>query len=483
MDHWKHVLLTHWGIDAQLRQLDGEYDLNFLAETDTGGGYVLKAMRPGCEDWLVNLQIEAMDHIQDKAPSALIPRIIPTPDGARVLHLADETGAQRLIWLIERLPGRCYAKVAPKTEALIHQIGAALGQTAKALQDFQHDALDREFKWNLMQAGWIGDELSCITNPDHRALIKTIHAGFDAIKPKLDGLPQQAIHNDANDYNILVDGRLLNRSLSGLIDFGDMCAAPRICDVAVAAAYLVLDHPNPEAALAAFVSGYHAAYPLTAAEVDLIWPLLRMRLAVSVVNSTLMAADNPDDPYVTISQAPAWRFLETHDLHPGLLSARLRAACGFPVVDGADRVIAWLDQERGNFAPVMGKDLSDAPLGSLSVEHSTWPQNPFHMPLSEAARVGEEFEDNGRIWLGYYHEPRLIYAEPAFRKGPWKASDRRTVHLAVDAFAPAGTPLLAPYDGTVFVAETAPDIWTMAGSSSCPTKRPRATPSIRSTAI
>ena len=47
MDHWKHVLLTHWGIDAQLRRLDGEYDLNFLAETDTGDGYVLKAMRPG----------------------------------------------------------------------------------------------------------------------------------------------------------------------------------------------------------------------------------------------------------------------------------------------------------------------------------------------------------------------------------------------------------------------------------------------------
>lgn len=453
MDHWTQVLLTHWGIDARLRRLDGEYDLNFLAETDAGTGYVLKAMRPGCKDWLVDLQIKAMDHIQDKAPNALIPSIIPTSGDTRFVHCADETGAQRLVWLIERLPGQCYAKTAPKTDSLIHQIGAALGQTAKALQDFQHDALERDFKWDLMQAGWIGDELSCITQSDRRTLLESIHAGFKAVKPALDCLPKQAIHNDANDYNILVDGGLLNRSLSGLIDFGDMCAAPRICDVAVAAAYLVLDHPNPEAALAAFVSGYHDAYPLTASEIDLIWPLLRTRLAVSVVNSTLMAADNPDDPYVTISQAPAWRFLETYDLHPGLLSARLRAACDLPVVDGADRVMAWLDQERGNFAPVMCEDLSGAPLGSLSVEHSIWPQNPFHMPLSEAARVGEEFEDNGRIWLGYYQEPRLIYAEPAFRKGPWKASDRRTVHLAVDAFAPAGTPLHAPYDGTVFVAE------------------------------
>ena len=37
-------------------------------------------------------------------------------------------------------------------------------------------------------------------------------------------------------------------------------------------------------------------------------------------------------------------------------------------------------------------------MGSLSVENSTWPQNPFHMPLDEAARVGEEFGEGP--WLG-----------------------------------------------------------------------------------
>ena len=56
-------------------------------------------------------------------------------------------------------------------------------------------------------------------------------------------------------------------------------------------------------------------------------------------------------------------------------------------------------------------------------------------------------------WLGYYSEPRLIYAEPGFRKGPWKASDRRTVHLAVDVFAPAGSVLHAPLSGRVEAVE------------------------------
>ncbi|KPD14403.1 aminotransferase class III-fold pyridoxal phosphate-dependent enzyme [Phaeobacter sp. 11ANDIMAR09] len=452
--HWADALRTHWGITAELRQLDGEYDLNFRAEASDGSAYIFKAMRPGCEAALVEMQVLAFQHIAKAAPELPCPRVIESAQGSAMLSIADETGSERLCWMLECLPGQCYAKSAPKTLNLIHEVGAVLGGAGKALVDFQHPGLARDFKWDLMQAGWISAEIDSITDPAKQTLIQEIETEFSKLEPVLGTLPKQAIHNDANDYNIMVAGEHTEpRQVSGLIDLGDMCAAPRICDLAIAAAYIVLDHSDPEGALAALVAGYHSAYPLTPQEVDLIYPLLRARLAVSVVNSTLMAVENPDDPYVTISQAPAWRFLETHDLHPGLLAARLRAACDLPVVDGADRVMGWLEAERGNFAPLMGVDLKDAPMGSLSVENSTWPQNPFHMPLEEAARVGEEFEDQGRIWLGYYHEPRLIYAEPAFRKGPFKASNRRTVHLAVDAFAPDFTPMYAPLDGEVFVVE------------------------------
>ena len=452
--HWQSALAQHWGIKAEFTRLDGEYDLNFLAKDEDGAGYIVKVMRADCEDWLVDMQVKAFEHITARQPDLPCPRVIRTTQGASLMRIADEAGRERLVWVLNQLAGQCYAQVHPKSAALIREIGGVLAGSARALADFQHAGLARDFKWDLMRAGWIESDLNCITDLKRRAIITDIHTAFAALLPTLESLPKQAIHNDANDYNIMVTGHLSEpRRVSGLIDLGDMCAAPRVCDLAIAAAYIVLDHATPEMALAALVSGYHAVNPLSPSEIDMIWPLLRARLAVSVVNSTLMAAENPNDPYVTISQAPAWRFLEGVELHAGLLNVRLRAACGLPVVDGADRVQAWLEKERGNFAPLMGQDLSDAPLGSLSVESSTWPQNPFHLPLEEAARVGEEFEDNGRIWLGYYHEPRLIYAEAAFRNGPWKASDRRTVHLAVDAFAPAQTPLFAPLRGEVFVAE------------------------------
>ena len=39
----------HWGLDARLMRLDGEYDLNFLVRSHQRAGlHVLKVMRAGC---------------------------------------------------------------------------------------------------------------------------------------------------------------------------------------------------------------------------------------------------------------------------------------------------------------------------------------------------------------------------------------------------------------------------------------------------
>ncbi len=451
-NHWAGVLRDNWGIEAALTRLDGEYDLNFLATTAKGASYVLKAMRPGCPSALVEMQIAALEYLIARDPDLPVPTVIHPSNGSAMRELADENGDLRLVWLQDRLPGRCYANAAPKSDGLIRQFGGILGRTDKALEGFDHPDLDRDFKWDLMQAGWISADLNSVTDSARQDILREICAEFTLLETELAVLSKQAIHNDANDYNILVSGELSQpREISGLIDLGDMCAAPRVCDLAIAAAYIVLDQPEPEQALAALTAGYHAENPLTAQEISLIWPLLRMRLAVSVVNSTLMAADNPDDPYITISQAPAWRFLEGFELNADLVTARLRLACGMPLVTAADRVLTFLNSECGQFAPVLGEDLSAAPMGSLSVEESLWPQDPFHMPLDEAARVGEEFGTG--VWLGYYAEPRLIYAEPAFRKGPWKASNRRTVHLGIDVFAPAGRAVHTPMAGTVETVE------------------------------
>lgn len=453
--HWQQVLHDIWGIDATLKALNGEYDLNFLAEG--AQDYVLKVMRAGCESEFIDMQCRALEHITTHAPAVCVPGVVKTRNGDLFVAVHDEIGVERLVWVLEKIEGRTFADFRPHSHDLLADVGHAVGVMDLALADFTHSYLDRDFKWNLTQAGWIAEKLDVITDPDRRDLITGILTDFNAAKPQLDALPSIAIHNDVNDYNIIVNGSLTRMPhVTGLIDLGDMCASPRVCDLAITCAYMVLDQPDPELALAAVVAGYHAAWPLTACEVDLIWPLVKMRLAVSVVNSTLMALENPDDPYVVISQKPAWSFLQGHAVNEGLIGMRLRAACGLPVTDTAPQVLAWLDSQRGTFAPLLGPRLDNAPFGSLSVENSTSPRNPFDLPLAEAAVIGQEF-DTGAVWLGYYNEPRLIYTAPAFRRGPWKASNRRTVHLAVDAFTQADTELHAPLAGVVHTIENRTD--------------------------
>lgn len=453
--HWQQALRDIWGIEASLTPLDGEYDLNFLSRG--AQEHVLKVMRAGCAPSFIDMQCRALAHIAATAPDVCVPAVIRTMARDLYAIVPDQKGEMRIVWLLEKIEGQVFADFRPQSIELLADVGHSVGRMGRALADFTHPSLARDFKWNLTQADWITDKMDVIPDPERRRLITDIGAGYHRVKQILATLPAVAIHNDVNDCNIIANGGLATAPhVSGVIDLGDMCASPRVCDLAITCAYMVLDQPDPEAALAAVVGGYHSAWPLTAGEVDLIWPLLRMRLAVSVVNSTQMAIENPDDAYVVISQKPAWAFLESGAVNAELISARLRVACGLPVTDAAPRILAWLDQQRGQFAPLMGKSLDAAPMGSLSVENSASPINPFDLPVAEAGIIGQEF-DTGDIWLGYYREPRLIYTAPAFQRGPWKASNRRTVHLAIDAFAAAGTELHAPYAATVHTIENRTD--------------------------
>lgn len=455
IEHWIEGLYQSWGITAQLSALDGEFDLNIRADSADGARYLLKVMRPECDVELVEMQCEAMKHIHASATSVNVPLVVQSIGGRNVEALVDEAGNTRLVWVLSFLDGIDYASFTPKSQPLIRHLGSSIAHLHRALEGFEHSSLQRDFKWNLLQASWINDQLSVIADSQKRELLGTVMADYTAHLESVSALPSFAIHNDINDYNLLANTTLASEPLiSGILDFGDMCAAPRVCDLAIAGAYIMLDQPHPEVALSALIAAFHAVLPLSAKEIDLIYPLLRARLAVSVVNSTIEALAKPDDPYVTISQAPAWRLLENPAINPIRVSARLRVACGLAVSESASRVCDYLAQlPRDACAAIVGMRVDDAPCHSLSVEGCSVPQNPFELLANEARTLGEGVAAASEIWLGYYNEPRLLYTDGAFQQGPWKASNRRTIHLGVDVFAPAATEIHAPLDGVVCVCE------------------------------
>jgi Ser/Thr protein kinase RdoA (MazF antagonist) len=104
--------------------------------------------------------------------------------------------------------------------------------------------------------------------------------------PKLNKLNSQLIHNDANDNNIVVDQDLVN----ALIDFGDVIYAPRVCGLAVACAYVITDLSDPVRDVLPVIRGYNLTNPLTQVELELVFGLVKLRVATSIVMAAIQSA-------------------------------------------------------------------------------------------------------------------------------------------------------------------------------------------------
>src|SRR5262249_10503403 len=183
-----------------------------------------------------------------------------------------------------------------------------------------------------------------------------------ALRPRR-GLRKSVIHGDANDHNVLGGpARDPPRQVVSVIDFGDMVETATLCELAIAAAYAALGTREPLAAAAAVVRGYHAAFPVAEDELGHLHTLIGLRLAVSVTNSALRKARKPDDPYVTISEAPAWAALERLAAVPrGLAHYVFRDACGLSPMPGSEQVVGWIRAHADAAAPVLETDLRAAP--------------------------------------------------------------------------------------------------------------------------
>jgi 4-aminobutyrate aminotransferase-like enzyme/Ser/Thr protein kinase RdoA (MazF antagonist) len=443
----------YWGPGLQFDPLPGEYDLNFRVSGAQDG--VLKIMNAGRDSADTDLQVAMLEHLRTDE-TLPVPRLIKTLSGAVTaeLHVAD--GPPRLAWMISRLPGQTLAATTPVTAPLLHDIGAHLARLDLALKGFTHPGLERPLKWDLSTADWIGDHLALIEDEARHSTISTILADYNkTCQPLLKRLPQQALHNDLNDHNILVTTDAAGQShVTGLIDFGDAVYGPVLADVAIAGAYMVLDTDTPIENLAEFLRGYTSANPLSEDEVDALWPLVLMRLAVSVVNSAMMKRERPDDPYVVISEGPAWRLLDNLDLYdPGYIRACLRRAAGLGPGRAGHRVRGFLDQTRGAFAPMFAFDLNNVPVLNYTPTGAQAPLDPFKTDIPEMTTLTNAHLSADQTGLGRYAEPRLIYSEPMFQRGPHRSSPRRSIHMGIDIFAPAGTPICAPLAATVLCSE------------------------------
>ena len=126
---------------------------------------------------------------------------------------------------------------------------------------------------------------------------------------------------------------------------------------------------------------------------------------------------------------------------PHLLAAVARQASGFEAVEGAGALAALLPSLP--VAPMFDPDLR----ASVTTPLPTRGERP-DMPAFSDRAFDAWFAATGATYgLGLYAEDRTVYETPQFADAA--SPERRTVHLGVDVFAPAGTPVRTPLAGVV----------------------------------
>jgi murein DD-endopeptidase MepM/ murein hydrolase activator NlpD len=89
------------------------------------------------------------------------------------------------------------------------------------------------------------------------------------------------------------------------------------------------------------------------------------------------------------------------------------------------------------------------------VEERPWERREAFLALNPAAttpvlseRIFAELRAADiPVGVGRYDEARLIYVTPAFASGARSIDERRTIHLGIDLFVEAGSPLYAAAGG------------------------------------
>lgn len=445
----------HFGFIGRGTALTSERDQNFLLD-DGSRRIILKIANAAEERSMLEAQQTALGHLSSRIMTTA--RVVAALDGSLLTEVADADGERHFLWAITWLPGTPFAVATRRSPQLFEDLGRKVGALDRGLADFNHRAIHRDFYWDLSNGRAIVDQ--------HRPLIRDAELGaaidrlmheFDRVTaPLVARLPRAAVHGDLNDYNVLVGGgddvETRDQTVTGIVDFGDMVYSHRVADLAIAIAYAILASADPLTIASHVVRGYREQVTLDDGELAGLFGLIVLRLCMSACIAAEQVRHRPDNEYLAVSQSAIGRALPTLTRIPfALAEAVFRDAAGVPVSSASLRVSEYLRALEP--MPVLGIDLRREPsiVLDLSVASPLLSGDSRRNDEPELTKhvVAAMHEASVRVAVGRYDEPRLLYVAPAFALGDRPTDEHRTIHIGLDLFAAAGTPVFAPLDGTV----------------------------------
>lgn len=447
----------HWGIAGRASPLAGERDRNFVLEEAGGRRFVLKVSTAGETAERLDMHHALVQQVTARAPEIRLPQGIPTVAG-EPRTTAEFGGEPHHVRLFPYLEGRTLSRTRARPRALLRAVGALLGRLQRTLADFDHPGLDRqEIPWAPRNAEAVIRAAAAVFRESGGERADLYLRVADRLLPRLPdllALPSGALHNDANDDNLLLaaaDPEEARPEDLALLDLGDALRGPRIVEAATGALYLSLGAEEPLRAAAEVLAGFAAERPVSEDEASLFRTAYAARALVSGGIATLRQQGEPAgglDPYLLVSESGVFRVLREIVEEPETVAAgRFRLAAGHPPLPRAAAFRSALEAAAATSGPAMPA-LSPHP---AAVALDLTPESPAVDPVRAAETLGDAVRratDAGGagIALGRYREPRLPEVFPA----PTKHSEEpRTVTLGIEVFAPAGETVAAPLPGEV----------------------------------
>ncbi len=379
------ILLKEFGLVAtEIKSLDGYVSVNFKVSTDQKK-FILKCYNNPDDLELIQGEVHCISAVLDKLELDL-------PKPVNDLKIQEDGSFGRLSSFVE---GTFLSKVS-HTPELLEDLGRKMAALNLALALLKNAAIKaRKSEWDLQHVLLNEPKLEFIEDRFDRNIVAYFMDRHRAtILPIQDSLRAQIIHGDLNETNILVNGN----SVSGLIDFGDICFSPLINEVAISLAYIIMLNPkNGLECASSVLKGYHSKNALQRQEIELIHQLIASRLCTSVLHSAEAKAKNGASAHILNSEKPAWKTLRTWiRTNPILVKNTFLKACGFTLdIPDSETQLAKRKQVAS---------------GSLSLSYS----EPIHMV---SAAFQYMFDAAGNTYLDAYNNiPHVGHCHPEITK-------------------------------------------------------------------
>ncbi len=358
----ENIVHNYYELTVEAKALDGYDELNFILTEKFGKKYILKIASEQHDKDFIDAQIKIIRHLRNSPIAEQVQYYINNKKG-EALTIIEEGGQIFYCRILNYLEGQFWVDAPHDHQDLHENLGGFLGKMDASLKDFKHPSMHRHYTWDISTARDAHYKLKYIVSHEGRRIVDYFLLQFETeVLPTFSSFRHSYIHNDANDYNVLVNGN----EIIGLIDFGDMVYSATINNLAVACTYAMLHSNDPLTVARSVVKGYHSAYPIEEKELSILYYLIAARLCISLTQSAYNASLSTDNVHHFITEKPAWKLIyQLIEINPIKAEDTFRRACNFKGLINHNDTYQSIEDRRQKH---IGKNLSISYQSHLKID-------------------------------------------------------------------------------------------------------------------